>query len=105
MLSWLSERWNDFIDFMYRCILTVVDAMKDLMIWLFDVLFDLFIHAIDSLGSMFQGLNFTQYILLIPDETKQILALTGISEAMTMVITCIIIRILLQLIPFVRLGS
>ncbi len=105
MLSWFADRWNDFIDFMYRCILTVTDALRDTLIWLFDSTFNLLIYAVDGLGSMFNGLNFTQYMALIPDETKQILAITGISEAMTMVITCIIIRILLQLIPFVRLGS
>ncbi len=105
MLDWLVDRWNDFLDITYRLVLTVFDALKDLLFWLVESLFDLVIFVIDGMGSMFNGLDFTQYINALPPDTKQMLALTGISDAMTMVVACILIRILLQLIPFVRLGS
>ena len=105
MLDWFVNRWNDFVDFIYRVVLTVFDALKDILFWLVESIFDLVIFAIDGMGNMFGGLDITQYINALPDETKQVLALTGISDAMSMVVACILIRILLQLIPFVRLGS
>ncbi|POB48706.1 DUF2523 family protein [Vibrio vulnificus] len=105
MLDWFVDRWNDFIDFTYRVVMTVFDALKDVLFWLVESLLDLVIFAIDGMGNMFNGLDFTQYINALPPETKQMLALTGISDAMSMVVACILIRILLQLIPFVRLGS
>lgn len=104
-MNWFVERWNDFIDFTYRFLLTFVDAFKDIAFWFVESLMDVAIYAIDGTGSMVGGLDFTQYIDALPVETKQVLALTGISEAMAMVISCILIRMILQLIPFVRFGS
>ena len=105
MLDWFVDRWNDILDISYRLLLTVFDFLKDLLFWFVESLLDLVIFAIDGMGNMFNGLDVTQYINALPPETKQMLALTGISDAMTMVVACIFIRILLQLIPFVRLGS
>lgn len=105
MLDWFVDRWNDFIDFTYRIVMTVFDALKDILFWLVDSLLDLVIFAIHGVGNMFNGLDITKYIYALPEETRQILSLIGLSDAMSMIVSCIFIRILLQLIPFVRLGS
>lgn len=105
MLDWFVDRWNDFIDFSYRLILTIFDVLKDVLFWLVETLLDLVLSILSGMSDLFSGLDFTQYFDDLPLETQQMLALSGISEAMSMVIACILIRIFLQLIPFVRLGS
>ena len=105
MLDWLAGVWNAFVDLMYRMVLTVYDAFKDLLLWAFDEFMGLSIFILDGVGDLFSSLDVTQYVEALPVETKGILALTGIGDASSMIVAAIIIRLILQLIPFVRLGS
>lgn len=105
MLDWFAERWNDFIDFSYRIIMTFFDLLKDLFFWGIDSVLGFVISIIDGMSYLFSTIDVVSLINGLPPETKQVLALTGISEAMSMVVACILIRVFLQLIPFVRLGS
>ena len=50
-------------------------------------------------------MDFTQYIDAIPIEIKQVMALCGVTTASTMIVASLGVRIILQLIPFTRLGS
>lgn len=94
-----------FKDFCYSLVLSVLEIIKDAFLWFFEQILKLVIHALDGLGALFSALNFTQYISLIPDSTKNMMALCGIDTCTSMIVTAIIIRIFLQLIPFTRLGS
>jgi hypothetical protein len=92
-------------DFLYRLVLTIYDIQKDLFLWIFEQVSTGVIYLVDGLGYLFDGLNITQYISAIPPQTAYIMNLIGFGEAMGMIITSLTIRMLLQLIPFTRLGS
>jgi len=105
MLDWLANRWNDFIDFMWQLVLSVFDMLKDFFIWVMEQLMDLVILALDGLDALVSGLGIASYFSIIPPETAYMLSQIGISQALGIIVTALTIRFILQLIPFVRLGS
>ena len=105
MLNWFANRWNDFVDFMWRLMLSLFDMLKDFFYWIMEQLFEVGIIIIDSVGSLMNGLNVAQYISALPTTTAHMMSQIGIGEAMGMIITCLSVRFILQMIPFVRWGS
>jgi len=105
MLTWLTETWNDFVDFMYRLLLSLMDMLKDIFIWALEQLMNVGKLLLDGVGSLMSGLDIASYFALIPSETAYYLSILGVSLAMGMIVTCLSIRFLLQIIPFVRWGS
>ena len=105
MLDWFANRWNDFIDFTWRIVLSLFDMLKDFFIWIMEQLMTVGITLLDGIGSLMSGLNIAQYMAFRPSETAHTMAIIGISEALGMIVTCLTIRFLLQTIPFVRWGS
>lgn len=105
MLQWFQDRWVELKEFLYALVLTVFDILKDLFFWLFESIMDLSLLALEGLDSYFDGLNITSYISAIPPSVSYVLNAIGLPTAMTMITTAIVIRMLLQLIPFTRLGS
>ena len=105
MLDWLAERWNAFVNFCYSCLLTLSDLLKDLACFLLDGVFALVLHVVNGFSVLFSSFNVVQYISMIPEETQQIMALVGVNEASSIIVAAISIRLLLQIIPFTRLGS
>jgi hypothetical protein len=105
MLDWLAETYNGFIDFLYRLLLSLMDMLKDIFIWALEQIMNVGKLLLDGVGSLMSGLDISQYFSMIPPETGYYLNLLGVSQAMGMIVTCLSIRFLLQLIPFVRWGS
>lgn len=105
MLDWLANKWNQFVDYLYQIFTSAVDFLRDFFFWVLDNLFGAVIYILDGLRSLFEGLNPLQYVSMIPPETQYFMSVCGINDAMSMIVTAIIIRMTLQLIPFVRLGS
>jgi len=105
MLDWLANRWNDFIDFLWRLVLSLYDLLKDFFIWIMESLLDVGLLMLDGVGGLMTGLDVTQYFSAIPPETSFILSQIGLSQATGMIVTCLAVRFTLQMIPFVRWGS
>lgn len=105
LTGWFISVWDNFIHFMKSLVLTLFDMLKDVFYFILESLFGLVQVALDGMGHLFNGMNFAQYISAIPDDVSNILGLLGVGQAMTMIVGAIVIRVLLQLIPFVRLGS
>lgn len=105
MWTKVFEYWQAFKDFIWSCFLSLFEMLKDILLWAFEQLLTLVLAGINGLGALFNAFNVTQYISSIPDDVRSIMALTGIDTATTMIAAALFIRFLLQLIPFVRLGS
>ena len=118
--SWLHEKLQAFInffrdiffdvfkaitDFFKIMLLTALDMLKDLFFFIFDALMTLMVALLSGLGSLFSALNFTNVLDGMPSEVLNIIGLIGLGQCMAFIVTALIIRITLQLIPFTRLGS
>lgn len=93
------------IDFFKRIWLSFIDFMEDFFLWIVDITLSLLETILNTFGYLFSMLDVTQYISAIPPDVSNVLSLIGLGEAMGIIITAGTIRLILQLIPFVRLGS
>lgn len=122
-MEWLSGLWAWFKS-LYDRLIAIIDRISDFAQWLidfvvviFEVLGDLLLgFALDLLDALMRAalsllnaisipFNPATYYSMIPPEVANLLGYIGFPQAMSMVVTALIIRFGLQLIPFVRLGS
>lgn len=76
----------------------------DLPVWIFDAVLDIAAEAVEALD--LSGL--TQYASAwggLPAEMLNVLGLIGLAEALGIIAAAALIRLAMQVIPFVRLGS
>ncbi len=106
IVEWLEGLWDNIIEFFMSVIYTVRDMLKDIIFWLFETFLDLTIYILNGLSETLSfNFNPGQYIAGMPSEVTQVLGLCRIGDCMVIIVGAIIIKILLQLIPFTRLGS
>ena len=80
------------------------DLLRDALTWPFEQIMDVAVSAVQALDlSGLTGL--AQGWGSLPGDVINILALLGVGEAAAIILAAIGIRLVLQLIPFVRLGS
>jgi len=101
----LTEFFNAIADFFYSLFLSLMEALKDLVFWIFEMLLDLVTGALSGLSAMLGQLDVSQYMGSVPPTVAWVFIQAGIPNALAIISTAIGIRLLLQLIPFVRLGS
>lgn len=96
-LVWIGDLFTDVF-------LAAWDFFMDGVCWVVDKLLGL---AVDAVGSMSTGIfkDAAATFQLIPPEVLQTLSLLGVGQAIGIITVAISIRLVLQLIPFVRLGS
>lgn len=95
---------NWFLSIFTACFGALWNMVTDLFVWIFKAALDLAISAISALD--ISGLpSLSSYIGSLPAETLNVLGLCHVGTALGIVVSAIVIRFLLQLIPFVRLGS
>lgn len=97
--------WESIKEFFYSIALSIKEMFGDLFIWVFDSLLAIVALVLGGISMSLDTLNVTQYINAIPPDVKNVMALAGIDTAMSMITASILIRLTLQIIPFVRLGS
>ncbi|MDP1712884.1 MAG: DUF2523 family protein [Candidatus Nanopelagicaceae bacterium] len=96
-LVWIGDLFTDVF-------IAAWDFFMDGVSWVFDKLLDL---AVSAVGGMSTGIftDAAQAFQLIPPDVLQILSLLGVGQCIAIITAAITIRLVLQLIPFVRLGS
>jgi len=104
----LLKAITDGLDFIARLFVQVfVDLWEfatDLPVWIFAQVLDIAAAAVEALD--LDGL--TQYASTwgaLPAEILNVLGLIGLAEALGIIATAALIRLAMQVIPFVRLGS
>lgn len=95
VVKWVSDLW-------VAIFVAAWDLVKDGFSWLFDQVLSVAVAAITAID--LSGIT-AQAWGSIPGDIGNILSLLGVGTAITMITAAITIRIGLQLIPFVRLGS
>lgn len=102
--AFFSDIWELFTNFLQSFLLTLLDLLKDLLFFIFESILDLIILILDGIGNSFDLVNISNWINF-PSEVSNIIGLIGLGQAMGLIMTSIVIRMALQVIPFTRLGS
>ncbi|MEZ0233108.1 MAG: DUF2523 family protein [Methylophilaceae bacterium] len=92
------------LSLLVKLLTSVLLMIKDAVCWVFDQLFQIVITMLNAFD--FTAINeATSYMNLVPADVVNILGLCGVGYCLGLIATALVIRFLLQLIPFVRLGS
>jgi len=102
--NWLYSAFIEVLQKLESVVLSVFDMIKDFFLWSLDQLLGLAVTVLSAI-SMPLSWNPSQYISALPNEVTNMLGLIGLGECVSIITTAIIIRLGLQLIPFVRWGS
>jgi hypothetical protein len=79
----------------------LLTMLKDVFLWLLDKVLEL----IEVILGTLPAVDIPNFWGLLPIQAVNIAGLIGIGQAIGIIIAALIIRFLLQLIPFTRLGS
>ncbi len=101
----MNEIYNDLVDFLWSLALSFAVLISDVLLAILDGLMTACIAVLDSFTYVFESMDVMQYIQQLPPVVLQVMSLCGINYAMTVLMSALLIRLMLQLIPFVRLGS
>lgn len=96
MLKWIGDLFKDVFKAAW-------DIIKDAFAWLVEQILDVVISAVSAIDV--SSLESVQGWGELPSEVLNVLGLLGIGAASGVIVAAIGIRLVLQLIPFVRLGS
>lgn len=78
---------------------------KDLACWILESVLKLVVYILNSTSINFDVFNPGTYIASMPADLTNMLSLIGLPDAIAIIVAAIGIKVLLQLIPFTRLGS
>ena len=96
-LAWIG-------DLLKAAFVSLWHIATDLVVWVFDSMLGIAVGVLSAFD--FSGLS--QYVGAwagLPPMVLEVLSAVGLSTAVGIIVTAIGIRIMLQLVPFTRLGS
>lgn len=97
-IDWLAVQFQSFV-------LTLWDIATDFLLLILDLFMDLGLVILNGFANVFELIDLSQYISGMPTEVQTVVANTGLGTAVGMVMLAGSARLLMQLVPFVRLGS
>lgn len=98
LTGWLEGLLQSFL-------LTIWDMEVDFFLWALDVSMQIGTKILNGISNVLQFTDITTYINMMPASVLNILQLLGIPTAMTMIMTTYATRVVLGMIPFIRLGA
>lgn len=104
MLDFIQNLWNGVKEFIYRVLVSTMELLKDTLFFLIESLLDFTMTIISQIDSLLAPVDFT-HLINFPPEISGVLNLMAIPQCLGIVVIALSIRLLLQLIPFTRLGS
>lgn len=108
MVDWLKVRLVQIIEWFLQLakdsFSAIWDVIKDAFCWILEQLLTLAVSAVNMLD--LSGLqSYTTAWGNLPSDIINVMGLLGAGEAASIIAAAVAIRLVLQLIPFVRLGS
>ncbi len=105
MLNWFAELWNDLVQIFMSILLSIYDILIDTVCSVLDAILSFCVGVVSGLGGVFNSFGVLQYLNMLPQDMLNVMSLVGANEASAIIVSAVAIRFILQLIPFVRLGS
>lgn len=117
-ITWLGSKITGVVDWFLSLVKTLLkwfvdlalavfkaawDMLTDLVCWIIDKMLGLVVKAVDALD--LSGLSGFSPGSDLPGEIINVMQLCGVGTAVSIIAAAIAVRLVLQLIPFTRLGS
>ncbi|MDN3683274.1 VSK receptor [Vibrio sinaloensis] len=103
-MDWLIDALNGMLAFMYRLLMTLVDAISDLVSIIVDSVLSVVNTLISGILATLSAIPIPEVVPL-PSGVAWVASQVGVPQMIIIISASLVIRLSLQLIPFVRLGS
>lgn len=104
ILQFFKDLFAALVELFESLVLTILDMFKDFFYWIAETVMGLGYTLLAGISGT-PEFSLAQYFTSLPVETRNVIALIGLPECVILIFIAIALRLTLQLIPFVRLGS
>ncbi len=104
-MEWLVDLLNKLLVFLYQLLISLVNMLKDLFFWAVEQIMAMVNLLLSGVFSLFAPVDMSQYMTSIPPTVAWVMAAVGVPQCLSIILAAITVRLMLQLIPFTRLGS
>jgi len=101
--QWFKDSWEAFVNFLKAFLNTLLDMLKDLFFWIFEQVITLAVTLFDQITDG-ESWDLSQFITQLPPAFTQTLGALGFGNCMAVLGLALLIRFMMGLIPFVRVG-
>ncbi|ODS04738.1 hypothetical protein [Vibrio scophthalmi] len=103
-MDWFIEAMNRVLAFFYSLVLTILDALYDMVCLVADKLLSVVNVLVSGVMASLSAIPIPDVIPL-PSGVAWVASQVGVPQMIVIITGALIVRVTLQLIPFVRLGS
>lgn len=104
-MDWIAGFYKWYFDIMIAVFMAGWTMITDVCFWFLEQLMGIILFVLSQFGAMPGADMFQDAISMLPPEAFELAYLLRIPEASAVVVSAVVVRIILQLIPVVRLGS
>ncbi|HCZ9551257.1 TPA: DUF2523 domain-containing protein [Vibrio alginolyticus] len=104
-MDWLVDLFNKLLVFLYQLLVSLFNMLKDLFFWAVEQVMEMVNMLLSGVFALFAPVDMSQYMTSIPPTVSWVMAAVGLPQCLSIILAAITVRIMLQLIPFTRLGS
>ncbi len=105
MWDWIVVQFETIINVLYNLYVSIRDVLFDIPPWILDKVLSIATSLLKGVLSILEPVDLGQYLTGLPSEVSWTLSMIGLPQCIGIISTAIVVRLLLQLIPFTRLGS
>lgn len=105
MWDWIVVQFETIINVLYNLYVSIRDVLFDIPPWILDQMLSIATSLLTGVLSILEPVDLGQYLTGLPSEVSWTLSMIGLPQCIGIISTAIVVRLLLQLIPFTRLGS
>ncbi|HHF3058538.1 TPA: DUF2523 family protein [Vibrio alginolyticus] len=104
-MDWLVDLFNKLLVFLYQLLVSLFNMLKDLFFWAVEQVMEMVNILLSGVFALFAPVDMSQYMTSIPPTVSWVMAAVGLPQCLSIILAAITVRLMLQLIPFTRLGS
>ncbi|MDF5570861.1 DUF2523 family protein [Vibrio parahaemolyticus] len=104
-MEWLVDLFNKLLVFLYQLLVSLFNMLKDLFFWAVEQVMEMVNMLLSGVFALFAPVDMSQYMTSIPPTVSWVMAAVGLPQCLSIILAAITVRLMLQLIPFTRLGS
>ncbi|AVF61858.1 MULTISPECIES: DUF2523 family protein [Gammaproteobacteria] len=104
-MDWLVDLFNKLLVFLYQLLVSLFNMLKDLFFWAVEQVMEMVNMLLSGVFALFAPVDMSQYMTSIPPTVSWVMAAVGLPQCLSIILAAITVRLMLQLIPFTRLGS
>lgn len=105
MWDWIVVQFETIINVLYNLYVSIRDVLFDIPPWILDQMLTIATRLLTGVLSLLEPVDLGQYLTGLPSEVSWTLSMIGLPQCIGIISSAIVVRLLLQLIPFTRLGS